>query len=63
MEVGRTALTGAGLADVKLGKGVEPADNYAKVGGAFVAVSAANVRSAPGLDGAILGKLAQGQRV
>lgn len=63
VEVGRTALTGAGLADVKLGKGVEPADSYAKVGGAFVAVSAANVRSAPNLEGAILGKLAQGQRV
>jgi surface antigen len=63
VEVGSAALAGAGLADLKLASGVEPADGYSKLGGTYVSSAAANIRSAPGLDGKILGKLNSGQRV
>lgn len=63
VEVGSAALAGAGLADLKLADGVEPADGYSKLGGTYVASSSANIRSMPGLEGKIVGKLAAGQRV
>jgi surface antigen len=63
VEVGQAALAGAGLADMKLASGVEPASGYSKVGGTFVSTAAANIRSAPGTGSKIVGRLATGQRV
>ncbi len=54
---------GAGLADMKFAKGVEPAAGYAKLGKAYQTTATANLRSRPGLDGAILGQVATGTRV
>ena len=62
VEVGQTA-SGAALSDLKFANGVEPASGYDKVGGAFVSTSSANIRSAPGTDAKIIGKLAAGQNV
>ncbi len=61
--VGNAALAGAGLADLKLANGVDPASGYSKVGGSYVATAAANIRSMPSLDGKIVGKLETGQLV
>lgn len=58
-----SASTGSGLGDLKLGKGVEPADGYAKVGKAFVTTANANIRSRPGLDGTVMGQLPTGTRI
>ncbi len=63
VEVGGAALAGAGLGDLKLASGVEPASGYTKLGGSYVATAAANIRSLPGLDGKIVGKLSTGQMV
>jgi surface antigen len=63
VEVGNAALTGAGLGDLKLASGVDPANGYTKVGGTFVSTAAANIRSAPGTNAAVVGKLLTGQRV
>ena len=63
VEVGNAALSNAGLSDMKLASGVEPVGGYTKVGGSFLAIGNANIRSTAGLDGKILGKLATGQRV
>jgi len=52
-----------GLSGISFAKGVEPAGGYVKVGQAYVTKSAANVRSAPGLQGAVLGQLPAGTRV
>jgi surface antigen len=52
-----------GLGDLRFANGVEPASGFAKVGDSFVATSAANIRSAPGTIGQVLGRLAPGQRV
>ena len=57
------SLASAGLANMKLGKGIEPADGYAKVGKAFVTTANANVRSRPGLDGKVMGQIPTGTRV
>ena len=54
---------GAGLADMKFAKGVEPAAGYSKLGKAYQTTATANLRSRPGLDGAILGQVATGTRV
>jgi surface antigen len=63
VEVGQAALTGAGLADLKLASGVDPADGYNKVGGTYISTADANIRSAPNVSGKVLGRLANGQRV
>lgn len=62
VEVGQD-ISGADLANLRLASGVEPADGYTKVGGAFVSTTNANIRSAPGTDAKVLGQLATGQRV
>ena len=54
---------GGGLGDIKFAKGVEPAAGYSKMGKAYQTTATANLRSRPGLDGAILGKIATGTRV
>lgn len=58
-----SAMTGTSLSDLKFANGVEPWSGYRKVGGSFVSTSSANIRSKPGLDGQIVGKLASGARV
>jgi uncharacterized protein YgiM (DUF1202 family) len=63
VQVGQAALAGAGLGDLKLASGVEPAAGYSKLGGTYVATAAANIRSMPSLDGKLVGKLATGQLV
>ena len=62
VEVGQAA-GGSALSDIKFASGVEPADGYDRVGGAFVSTGSANVRSAPGTDTKIVGRLAAGQTV
>lgn len=54
---------GVDLADLRLAAGVEPADGYTRVGGAYVSTTTANIRSAPGTDSKVLGRLAAGQRI
>lgn len=51
------------LGNIKFANGVEPAAGFVKVGDSYTATSAANIRSAPGATGTVLGKLAVGQRV
>ena len=61
---GKVEVTKApALADIKFAQGVEPADGYSKVSGAFVSTSIANIRSMPSTNGRILGQLTDGQRV
>lgn len=62
VEVGQNEQ-GVDLANLKLASGVEPADGYTRVGGAYVSTAAANIRSAPGTNARVLGCLAVGQRV
>lgn len=62
VEVGQSA-SGAALSDIKFANGVEPADGYDRVNGAFVSTAAANIRSAPGTDAKIIGRLGAGQNV
>jgi uncharacterized protein YgiM (DUF1202 family) len=62
VEVNNAGL-GAGLGDIKFAKGVEPAAGYSKLGKAYQTTATANLRSRPGLDGAILGQVAAGTRV
>jgi surface antigen len=54
---------GSALGDLTFAEGVEPASGYTKVGNSYTATASANIRSAPGTDGTVLGKLASGQRV
>lgn len=54
---------GVDLADLRLAAGVEPADGYTRVGGAYVSTTTANIRSAPGTNSKVLGRLATGQRI
>jgi surface antigen len=54
---------GVDLASLRLASGVEPAEGYTKVGGAYVSTAIANIRSAPGTDSTVLGRLLAGQRV
>ena len=58
-----SAASGATLSGLKFANGVEPWSGYRKVGGAFVTTNSANVRSRPGLDGQIVGKIPAGARV
>lgn len=62
VEVGQTA-SGAALSDLKFANGVEPASGYDKVGSAFVSTGSANIRSAPGTNANVVGKLTAGQNV
>ncbi len=62
VEVGQTDQ-GVDLANLRLASGVEPAAGYTRVGGAYVSTTTANIRSAPGTDARVLGRLAAGQRV
>lgn len=55
--------TGVDLANIRLARGVDPADGYSRIGASYVAASNANIRSAPGTGAMVLGKLATGQRV
>lgn len=57
------ATNGGTLSGLKFANGVEPWSGYRKVGGAFVSTSSANIRSRPGLDGQIVGKIPSGARV
>lgn len=56
-------LVRAGLGDLKMGRGVEPASGYSAVNAAYVATTNANVRAAPSTSAAVLTRLATGQRV
>ena len=62
VEIGQD-IRGVDLANLRLAAGVEPADGYTKVAGAYVSTASANIRSAPGTGSKILGQLATGQRV
>lgn len=55
--------TGVDLANIRLARGVDPADGYTRIGASYVASGTVNIRSAPGTDAQILGKLASGERV
>lgn len=57
------AANSVALGDIKFANGVEPAAGFVKVGDSYTATSAANIRSAPGATGTVLGKLTPGQRV
>ncbi|MEY2927093.1 MAG: hypothetical protein RL367_1570 [Pseudomonadota bacterium] len=63
VEVGKTAAVGADLGGLSFAKGVEPASGYTRVGASYVTSAAANVRSAPGMQGNVLGQLPAGTRV
>lgn len=63
VEVGGAAIAGADLSGITSAKGVEPASGYTKVAATYVTSASANVRSAPGLQGNILGQLPAGTRV
>lgn len=58
-----SATSGGTLSGIKFATGVEPWSGYRKVGGAFVSTNSANIRSKPGLDGKIVGKIPSGARV
>lgn len=62
VEVGQNDQ-GADLANLRLAAGVEPADGYTRVGGAYMSTTNANIRSAPGTGAKVLGRLTAGQRV
>lgn len=62
VEVG-SEMTGADLANLRLASGVEPADGYTRIGGAYVSTVNANVRAAPGTNAKVLGQLSSGQRI
>jgi surface antigen len=56
-------LVRAGLGDMKMARGVEPAGGYTSVNAAYVATANANVRAAPSTSAPVLTRLATGQRV
>ncbi len=58
-----TNSAGSGIGDLRFANGVEPASGYSKVGATYTATAAANIRSRPGTDGTVLGRLTTGQRV
>lgn len=51
------------LARLRFAPGVEPAAGYTKIGAAYVSTANANIRSTPGTESVVLGRLAAGQRV
>lgn len=63
VKVADAAAASSGLSGISFAKGVEPANGYVKVGQAYVTKGAANVRSAPNLQGTVLGQLPAGTRV
>ena len=63
VEVSSATTNGTALAKTKFAKGVEPAAGFTKVGAAYTATAAANIRSAPATKASSLGKLAIGQSV
>ena len=63
VEVSSGAATGAALANTKFAKGVEPAAGFTKIGAAYTATAAANIRSAPATKASSRGKLSIGQSV
>lgn len=62
-QVDVATAAGSGIGDLRFANGVEPASGYSKVGASYTATAAANIRSRPGLDGKIMGRLTPGQRV
>lgn len=56
-------LVRAGLGDLKMAPGVEPASGYRSVGAAYVASGSINVRAAPTTRSAVVSRLSAGQRV
>jgi surface antigen len=54
---------GTALAGIKFAKGIEPAESYSKVGGAYVSTAHANVRSGPGTSSNVVATLPTGTRV
>jgi len=52
-----------GVTGLALAPGVDPITEYQRIDGYYTAASRVNVRSAPGLEGAILGQLALNERV
>lgn len=56
-------MSGAALADVKFGNGIDPAAQFRGVNAAYVATSTANIRQSPSTSSPIRGKIASGQRV
>lgn len=63
VEVSSATATGAAFANTKFAKGVEPAAGFTKIGAAYTATAAANIRSAPATKASSLGKLTTGQSV
>lgn len=63
VEVSDASAVQTGLTGLTFAKGVEPASGYVKVGQAYVTNASANVRSAPNLQGKVLGQLPAGTRV
>lgn len=55
--------SGAALADVKFGNGIDPVERFSSVGAAYVATGNVNVRQAPSTTAPVRGRLAAGQRV
>jgi surface antigen len=60
VEVG---ANGTALNGIKFAKGIEPAESYSKIGGAFVSTANANVRSGPGTASNVVSTLPTGTRV
>lgn len=58
-----TETRGVALSELKFARGVEPAPGYARVAENYTAPSSVNIRSAPGTNAAVLGKLRAGQSV
>jgi len=56
-------LVRAGLGDLEMARGVEPAAGYSSINAAYVAIANANVRAAPSTRSPVLTRLARGQRV
>ena len=52
-----------GLAGLALAPGVEPIADYQRIDGYYTATTRANVRSAPGMDGVIMGQLTPNERL
>ena len=57
------STSGTDLAGLKFASQVEPVESYSKIGANYTANSTANVRSAPSLQGEVIGQLSYGQSV
>ena len=58
-----SASSGVNLSEMKLASQVEPVETYSRIGATYTVSSTANIRSAPSLNGDVLGQLSPGQRV